>query len=139
MLVAALEHCWKWVELRTNHRVQSVNFYLLAVAFLVTGYFAAFSAKIYFGSAVVAVIGVGVTIGFAVGDIRLLKYVRTGEEAVMELEQRFASALACPQLNMISNVRQGGRRIASSRLVPAYYCASSLAWALAFVGSVIQF
>jgi hypothetical protein len=43
-LIAGLEHTTKWLEFRVGLRTQTVNAYLVAVAFLATGYFAALSA-----------------------------------------------------------------------------------------------
>ena len=44
LLLAALDHAWKWVDFRLGHRIQAVNYYLIVVAFLAAAYVTTFTA-----------------------------------------------------------------------------------------------
>ena len=62
LLLAALDHAWKWVDFRLGHRIQAVNYYLIVVAFLAAAYVTTFTAHLRFVSAVLAIIGFGGTV-----------------------------------------------------------------------------
>ena len=93
LLIAALDHAWHWHELRITCGLQILNFYLLAIAVLITAYVSALNARDHTVSIAVALAAAG-------GD-RFDLYGRCGQDRVarmalipiQEVEERMAARL----------------------------------------------
>ena len=58
LLIAGLDHSWKWVEICTNRQAQSFNFFLVLSAFLVAAYISAIGSRLLVAGLVAAAAGV---------------------------------------------------------------------------------
>jgi multisubunit Na+/H+ antiporter MnhB subunit len=102
---AALDHSWAWFALHARQRMQCVNFFFVAVAFLAAGYVTALTR----GHPGVAV-GIGVLGAWLAGwfyelDGRTRELVDAGEEAMAPLQQRLAQEVAVEALELVKRVK----------------------------------
>lgn len=95
VLVAAIEHAWKWFELHANQRMQFINHYMIAVAFLGTAYITALAAQkpLYFPAGMIAVISIGITLFFYFAERRVRRLIHDGERSISSLEAAITSRL----------------------------------------------
>jgi len=63
LLIAALEHLWTYFEARRTQRLQMINYFLLAVAFIAAAYVSALGNDLDTVATAIPIIGVGVTAG----------------------------------------------------------------------------
>lgn len=96
LMLAGLEHAWKWVDSWKNRRAQLYNFYLIALAFLIAGYFAALGARQTFGALVISAAGLLAALSCALVDGRIGRYDRAGEDALAILQARLAGESTVP-------------------------------------------
>jgi hypothetical protein len=131
LLVAGLDHSWKWVDICTNRQAQSFNLYLIAMAFLTAGYFTAISARLQAAALAVAVAGICASVGFGYEDYRVRRYVEAGNRALVALQGRLASLIDCPEIKMVEAARSV--RPMRLKLSFAAFVTSSIAWIAALV------
>jgi hypothetical protein len=98
---AGLDHAWKWFELHAGQRLQLVNFWLVAMAFVVAALATAFSSDLPELAAVVSLAGAVATFGFSRLELRTRRLVRLGESAVAEYEARLARDESIPELELV--------------------------------------
>jgi hypothetical protein len=136
LLLAAVDHSWKWVDSRTSHLFQVANFYLLTTAFLLTAYFAAISARLILAAAGIAAIGFLTASIFGTLGFRGKRFLDVGEVALQELENRLARQIECPELRMmhILNSRRSvvtrPRHFAIALIVALFLWAATFAFSL---------
>lgn len=102
---AALDHAWAWFALHAGQRMQCVNFFFVAIAFLAAGYVTALTR----GHPGVAV-GIGVLGAWMAGwfyglDGRTRDLVDAGEDAMEPLQQRLAQEVAVEALELAKRVK----------------------------------
>jgi hypothetical protein len=61
LLTTALDHAWRWYDLRINSGLQILNFYLLAMTVLTAAYVSAFTSRNHVISVAVALAGAAVS------------------------------------------------------------------------------
>lgn len=105
LFVAALDHCWKWVDSSLTRRIQQYNFYLVSLAFLTAGFFTAIAAKQQLAAIFIAIVGVYANLGYWYGDNKVRKYGRTGENALIVLQNRLAAMVDCDELRLAERIR----------------------------------
>src|SRR5258708_39837328 len=81
-----LDHAWQWFTLHATQRMQAVNFFLVATAFLSTAYVAA----LRFPSVAVGVSALGAlfSLVFYRFEIRIQELVKAGAKALYPAQQR---------------------------------------------------
>lgn len=79
-------YAWNWFALHAGQRMQLVNFWLIAVAFLGAAYVQAEVARLSVVAAGTAAAGVASSAAFLLLDERTRQLVRLAEEALAELE-----------------------------------------------------
>src|SRR5438552_14800921 len=84
----ALDHSWKWFELHARQRLQAVNFFLIATAFLVKAYVDTIPHP--FMGAAIALIGIIISACFYLFEIRIRQLVKAGENALIPVQQLLA-------------------------------------------------
>jgi hypothetical protein len=104
---AALGHAWDWFALHAKQRMQCVNFFLLAMAFLVAAFVTAVKDHEVVAAGI-GLLGALVTGWFHRLEIRTKELVKAGEAAMEPLEGRLAEAVAVPALDIVSRVRGPG-------------------------------
>lgn len=88
LLEQGLDHAWEWFSLHANQRMQAVNFFLVAAAFLSGAYVSA----IHYGEPVVAIfvaaMGASFSLFFNRLEARVRELVKTGEHAMRPAERK---------------------------------------------------
>ena len=122
LLIAALGHAWSWVELRTTHRSQAINFYLISIAFMFAAYVASVNNDENTLAGCIGLIGAVGSLLFWQQDLRLRAVLRAGTGPLRDVQKAFAERLGLPSLEIVRLTRRPGRRQAStSVLVTAMY------------------
>ena len=85
------EYAWRWFELHARQRVSMFNFFFLSVGALASAYGILLREQLYGESAVVAGIGVFVSVVSCLLDVRNHSLVKMGEEALQVVEREHLS------------------------------------------------
>ncbi len=104
----ALGHAWDWFALHARQRMQCVNFFLVAVAFLVAAFVTALKEGHEPVAAAIGLLGAGVTAWFHRLEIRTKELVKAGEAAMEPLERRLADTMGVEALDIVRRVRTPG-------------------------------
>jgi hypothetical protein len=127
----ALEHTWEWFSLHATQRLQSVNFFLIAMAFLSAAFVTAAKEKMYVVAGGVAILATSVSYFFYRLERRIRSLVKAAEAAMLPLEDKLANALNVDALRIVSLVEDG--RIGEwkySKVFRYLYLASGIAFVL---------
>jgi hypothetical protein len=106
---AALDHAWSWFALHARQRMHCVNFFLVAVAFLATGYVTALTKDLYGPASGIGVLGAWISFWFHRLDLRTKELVKAGEAAMKPLQQSLAQATGTGELEILKRVDAPGR------------------------------
>lgn len=101
---AALAHAWDWFALHARQRMQCVNFFLVAVAFLATAYGTALTKDLHGLAVGICVLGVLISLCFHWLDQRTRNLVEAGRDAIKPLQQRLAHAANIEDLEILKRV-----------------------------------
>lgn len=114
----AQTYAWNWFALHSGQRMQLVNFWLVAVAFLGAAFVQARTGNLRPVAAGVCAIGAVASVAFAMLDARTRQLVQVAEAALRTLEEAriAAGADASTQLVSASHVARSSR-VSSYRFV----------------------
>jgi hypothetical protein len=96
----AREHAWEWFALHATQRMQALNFFIVATAFLIAAY-ASLLEKHPAAAAVLAVVGAWLTFWFNRLDARSLQLVEAGRRALRVSQRRLAALAENPDLKIL--------------------------------------
>jgi hypothetical protein len=114
----AQQYAWNWFALHSGQRMQLVNFWLVAVAFLGAAYVQASSSNLRPIAVGVAVAGAVASIAFALLDARTRRLVQVAEEALQRLEARETAAGTLSEARLVERAHTARRaRLFSYRIV----------------------
>lgn len=102
---AALDHAWAWFALHAGERMQCVNFFFVAVAFLAAGYVTALTRGHPGVSVGIGLLGAWLAIWFYGLDGRTRDLVDAGEAAMEPLQQRLAQEVGSEALELVKRVK----------------------------------
>jgi hypothetical protein len=85
-------YAWNWFALHSGQRMQLVNFWLVAVAFLAAAFVQARMARLTPVAVGVCAAGAVASVAFMVLDARTRQLVRVAEEALRRLDDRRVEA-----------------------------------------------
>jgi hypothetical protein len=91
-VVDARSYAWNWFALHSGQRMQLVNFWLVAVAFLGAAFVQARTGNLRAVAVGICVAGAVSSVGFAMLDARTRRLVLLGEVALKTLEDARAAA-----------------------------------------------
>jgi hypothetical protein len=112
LLIAALDHAWRWHDLRINCGLQILNFYLLAIAVLIAAYGSALNARNYTVSVAVALVGAAVTASTYMVGARQDHVARMALASIKEIESRLAAGLEIDSIRLVERY-QAGRKLSA--------------------------
>ncbi len=92
-LATALDHTWRWYEFRYAQATQVLNFYVVAVAVLTTGYVTALNSKLYVPAGGVGLIVAGLSIATALVGKRLRDSALLASQPLAIIQERLATSL----------------------------------------------
>lgn len=129
VLGEGLEHAWEWFSLHAGHRMQSVNFFLVAVTFIIAGYVTAFrfsEPAVAFG---ISLAGIFLTACFNLFEQRIRQLVHAGEDALTPVEERLATQTGIPALRILKAVEKPSLWIAAySKVITALHLVTIIAF-----------
>lgn len=134
----ALEHAWNWFSLHAAHRMQSVNFFLVAVAFLSAGYVTALQIPNVLLAAAVAALGVMMSIFFNHLELRIKELIHAGEDAMKPLQAELARITGVPEIEILDRVESPKRSFTKySLVISRIHWASGIAFSLGLVYALL--
>jgi hypothetical protein len=89
-LEQAVRHSWDWFALHANQRMQGVNFFLVAAAFLTAAYGSAIQYAHPVVATGVAALGVLFSGVFYAFEVRVRELIKTGERALGQAQHKLA-------------------------------------------------
>src|SRR5690349_8054867 len=100
----ALDHTWSWFNLHATQRLQAVHFFILATAFLSTGYVAALNYQLNAVSLGIASLGLLVSYIFYRVERRISYLLKVAERALKPMQKHLAQNLSIPELELCERV-----------------------------------
>jgi hypothetical protein len=121
LLTTALDHAWRWYDLRINSGLQILNFYLLAMTVLTAAYVSAFTSRNHVISVAVALAGAAVSASSYMAGVRQDHVARMALPPIEEAEDRLAAALGIDSLRLAEQYRVQRKISAYAVRVIAYF------------------
>ena len=100
-LATALDHSWRWFELRVSHGMQMLNFAVVAFALLAAAYVSALSDKLYGIAGAVALLAAAVAITAYLTARRQRQIGWIAAEPIREIQRRLAADLGIDSLRIL--------------------------------------
>jgi len=138
LILAGLEHAWKWVDSWKNRRAQLYNFYLIGLAFLIAGYFAAVGSRQTFGARIISAAGMLAALFCGLVDSRLGRYDAAGEDALVILQARLAAEIGCPELQLVERTRASIDQRPFRFIVVTSFALGAIVWTCAAIYALIR-
>jgi hypothetical protein len=130
-----LDHAWQWFNLHATQRMQAVNFFLVATAFLSTAYVAALRFPAV--AAGVSALGILFSLVFYRFEIRIQELVKAGEKALYPAQQKLADLTGIQEFKICETVETAKRPLTKySVVIRALYGSTAVAFLLAFTYAV---
>jgi hypothetical protein len=133
--VEARSYVWSWFALHAGQRLQLVNFWLVAVAFLATAFVQSQISHLRPIAAGVALIGTVASMAFQRLDVRTRQLTRVAEDALREFEAEWIAQGSSGLVALVARSHEIGKsRIDSYR---AIIQGLQLSVAMVFLGAFI--
>lgn len=131
MLELAIEHCWNWFSAHAAQRMQLVNFYVLAIAFVTAAYVASIVNSRFEIAAGVSVLSLIASFVFWRLEVRTRHLVRIGRSALQDAENRLATQSGLPSLVLADESEQSVKQTGSYAVyITSLYAAVGVVYAL---------
>lgn len=127
----ALDDARAIFQTQAAQRMQLVNFFILATAFLVTAYGQAVREQRELLATGIASLGFVIAVGFLLLEFRTEQLVTRGRQAMSHLQARLSQRVAIPQVHQF-NPSQDGQLLLYRRIIPTLYSLVAIAF---FVGA----
>jgi hypothetical protein len=130
-----LDHAWQWFNLHATQRMQAVNFFLVATAFLSTAYVAA----LRFPAVAIGVSALGILFSFVFYrfEIRIQELVKAGERAMSPAQQKLADLTGIPEFKICETVETAKRPFTKySIVIRALYGSTGVGFLLALTYAI---
>jgi hypothetical protein len=130
-----LDHAWQWFNLHATQRMQAVNFFLVATAFLSTAYVAALRfPPVAIG---VSALGILFSLVFYRFEIRIQELVKAGERAMSPAQQKLADLTGIQEFKICATVEIAKRPLTKySIVIRALYGSTAGGFILALIYAV---
>ena len=132
----ALSHAWNWFTLHATQRMQCVNYFLLAIAFMTTAYVTSFNGAHYWAAFSVAVLAAWFSLCFNRLEQRTKMLVKAGEAAMKPLQEKLYSLTGVEALMIVKHVEVTPTFGSYSKVINALQWTSIAAFLL---GAVLAF
>jgi hypothetical protein len=103
----AIEHSWEWFSLHADHRMRSVNFFIVSVAFLTAAYVTALRFAHPIAGVGVCIAGIFLTICFRGMEIRIAELIKASEAALKPLQAQLAKRTGIDGFKILEIVEPG--------------------------------
>jgi hypothetical protein len=136
----AVDHAWNWFALHATQRLQSVNFFLVAMAFMTAAYVTAIKEELFLIAAGIAVLAMSTSYFLFRMERRIQYLIHAAEEALNPIQDAVATKLTLPQMNIVARVAEtnpGGWKY--SRVFKFMYSTTAAGFALGFVDALLRY
>jgi hypothetical protein len=100
----AFDYAWGWFSLHAGQRMQAVNFFLIAIAFLAASYVSAIVGKYSTLAAGIAALGAFSSFIFYRIERRVRGLIKAAEAALRPIERELAASSGIEQLKIVEQV-----------------------------------
>lgn len=100
-MATALDHSWRWFELRVSHGMQMLNFAVVAFALLSAAYVSALGDKLYGIAGAVALLAAAVATSANLSARRQRQIAWIAAEPIREIQRRLAADLRIDSLRIL--------------------------------------
>jgi hypothetical protein len=104
-LPTALDHAWRWYEIRYGQAMQVMNFYMVGIAVLTTGYVTAVDSRLYGLAGAVGLVAAAMSLATSFIGERLRSSARLAAEPLAVIQGRLAADLGIPELRIVERHR----------------------------------
>jgi hypothetical protein len=130
----ALDHAWNWFALHATQRLQSVNFFLVAIAFLSAAFVTAIKEQMHLIACGISILAVCICFFFYRIERRIRSLVHAAEEAMSPFEAEMALTLGSNSLKIVQSVETPRRgEWTYSKVFRWLYGSTAAAFLLGFV------
>jgi hypothetical protein len=122
LLDQSIRHAWDWFALHANQRMQGVNFFLLAAAFLSTAYVGAMQRDKFVVAGGVAALGCWFCLVFYRFELRIRELIKAGEKALEQSQERLSRLTEIQEFEICKFVEKPKRIFTSyHKVISALY------------------
>jgi hypothetical protein len=107
----AMTYAWNWFSLHSNQRMQLVNFWIVAMAFMAAAFAAVSQKDLWWISSGLAFCGLATTYAFAYLELRTRVLIDIGRDALRTLEVQLMLATGMPSMNLAQTGKANGRNV----------------------------
>jgi hypothetical protein len=138
ILDKGLDHAWQWFTLHANQRMQAVNFFLVATAFLSSGYVAALRVPpVAIG---VSALGILFSLTFYGFELRIQELLKAGEKALYRAQRCLADETGIPEFNICEAVEIARIPVTKySKVIRTLYGTTSVGFTAGLVYAITHF
>jgi hypothetical protein len=132
-------YAWNWFALHAGQRLQLVNFWLVAVAFLAAAYVQSEVSHAQPIAAGVALVGVVASIAFQRLDVRTRQLSRIAEDALREIEQEWIAQGASESVSLVQRSHEARKSWVDSYrvVIQGLQFSVALVFATAFIYALV--
>lgn len=134
----ALEHGWDWFSLHAEHRMKSVNFFIVTIAFLTAAFVTAIRFSHHMAALGVCIAGLLLTICFSRFELRIRELLRVSEQALEPLQERLAARTGIQSFAMFKTVEVGAKPFTRySRVILALHITALIMFSAGLVYAIV--
>lgn len=140
LLEQSIGHAWDWFALHATQRMQGVNFFLLAAAFLTGAYVNAMQYSKFTVAGGVAGLGVLFCVVFYLFEMRVRELLKTSEKALAPFQQQLSKMSGVQEFEICKLVEEPRYRFTSyHRVISGLYFLTGIAFLLGGVYALRSF
>lgn len=131
LLEQSIRHAWDWFALHANQRMQGVNFFLLAAAFLTAAYVNAMQYSKPLVALGVAALGVWFCVVFYRFELRIRELIKVGEKALSRSQEKLSQLTGLQEFEICKMVETPKHLFTSyHKVISALYALTGVAFAV---------
>lgn len=131
LIKEGLDHAWNWFSLHASQRLQGVNFFLVALAFLSGAYVSALHFELNAIAAGVAALALIFSVAFYMLESRIRELLKAGEAALKPAQKKLAELTGITQFRISEAVEKPRFRVtAYSKVFRALFLSTIITSAL---------
>jgi len=131
-LKLTLDHAWSWFSLHAGQRLQMVNYFFVASAFITAGYANTLSGHRHVLAGFIGIAGVVISLAFERLERRTRELVRIAEPALTQIEARLSEITKITCLNFVERIELPAEKATSyGFVIRVLTCVAALAFTAA--------
>lgn len=135
ILEKGMDHAWEWFTLHATQRMQAVNFFLVATAFLSTAFVAALRFPVV--AVGVSALGALFSLVFYRFEIRIQELLKAGEKALYPAQQKLADLTGVQEFRICEAVESARRPFTKySSVIRTLYGSTAVGFLLGLIYAI---